>query len=193
MRKSYRYFLLTVLAVLVLPVVGTPSIKQTTATEHYDIAKIDGYTGDLRIVEPKNTTYGNVVPLSIVITSVAFEPSSVYYNCPTWGGGYSYSIDGQANVTIPVGTSPNMTLTNLASGEHCIIVYIYFYVAWGQLAPFCQGSEPVYFSVVNDVVETGPSNTLILSILGTAIIIIMGTILVSMYKKKAHTAKTVVK
>ncbi|MDR2708224.1 MAG: hypothetical protein LBB87_05730 [Nitrososphaerota archaeon] len=182
MQKGRHYLIsLPVLVVLVICVVGTPFVEQATSIEFFvNVDELDDYIpGDIIIVEPKNTTYVNVVPLNFVAKNGEFKPTSVYYNYPIWGPWYSYSIDGQANVTIPVEASLDITLTNLDSGEHCIVVYSYFYVAWGQIAPFCQSSETVYFSVV----KTGISNTLILSILGATMIIAIGTIIVITYKK----------
>jgi hypothetical protein len=184
MRRGCRYFiLLTVLIVVVLSVVGTPFVGQVTAS--INVAELDSYSpGDLIIVEPKNTTYVDVVPLNIVVTNGEFEPTSVYYNYPLWGGGYSYSIDGQDNVTITTGSSPNITLTSLDSGGHCIVVYSYFYVAWGQLAgPFCQSSEPVYFSVITTQEPQNKTSLLLILSISGATVIVIGSILF-LYKKR---------
>lgn len=186
MRKLYRIFILpSVLAVLVLSVVGTPFIGQVTAV--FDVNELEGFVpGDLIIVEPQNTTYIDVVPLNVVTSSGNFELNSLFYDCPLWNDGYSYSIDGQDNVTISAGTFLNTTLTSLDSGGHCIVVYTYFYVAWGQLAgPYCYSSESVYFSVIKtDVTIHGPHNkttvfVLSVSVMSAAIICSM----IVMYKK----------
>lgn len=110
--------------------------------------ELDGFIpSTISIVSPQNKSYIDVVPLNFSGTSGGFEPDSPYRGYQLWGGGYSYSLDGQANVSI----AGNTTLTGLSAGAHWIVVYSYYYVAWGQLAgPFSdEGSAPVYFTVIS--------------------------------------------
>jgi len=166
--------------VLILIIIGTPFITQVKA---YDAKELDGFIpGDLIIVEPKNkAVYTDVVLLNIEHTSYGT------YHFDLWGNGYSYSIDGQANITIPNGISPNIILTDLDEGEHCIIVYTSFYVAWGQLSgPYYYSSEPVHFSIKTDS-QTTPiriSPTTLILIISMVSAIVIGS-MIAIYKKSS--------
>jgi len=149
MGQKCRYLvLLTGLTVLGLAVVGTLIVEQTKA--EYDAYELEGFIpGDLTIVEPKNTTYTNIVPLTIQTTPWSFEPNSKFYHAQPMGQGYSYSINGQANITITNTTPPTILLTELDPGNHSIVVYTYFYFGMGQMwGPYGYSSEPAYFNVI---------------------------------------------
>jgi hypothetical protein len=180
--KTHRYLiLLTVLAVLILSVIGISLIRQAEA---YNAKELNGYIqGDLSIVEPKNNTvYTNVVPLNITQTTYG-----KYLGFFLLGNGYSYSIDGKDNVTLPKGMPPNKVFINLDEGDHCIVAYSSFAYSWGQLAgPYEYSSEPVYFSVIKTTdTQISPAiHILIISIVSAAIIGIMIILSINSNRKK---------
>lgn len=108
---------------------------------------LDGYIpSTISILNPQNKTYIDEVSLNFRATGGGFEPDSPYSVYQLWGGGYSYSLDGQGNVSI----AGNTTLSGLSAGAHWLVVYSYYYLAWGQLSgPYCESSTPVYFTVIS--------------------------------------------
>jgi len=82
------------------------------------------------VLSPVNMTYTNTsLPLNFTVND--FSPIS-------WIG---YSLDNQANVTI----TGNTTLTNLAIGQHSIIVYAND--TYGNMGY----SDKIYFTIANDI------------------------------------------
>jgi hypothetical protein len=111
--------------------------------------ELDGFfPPTLSIEHPRNQSYIDAVPLSFIERSGGFEPGSMYYQLyQLWGGGYSYSLDGQANISI----AGNTTLTGLSNGTHFIVVFLHYYIATGQLVgPWSVSSEPVHFTVISN-------------------------------------------
>ncbi|MDI9576952.1 MAG: hypothetical protein QM398_02310 [Thermoproteota archaeon] len=133
------------LALSVLPVKGW-------TTPH----ELEGFKPPtVRIINPQNTTYTDNIPLIFIVTSGGFEPNSPYSTYQLWGGGYSYSLDGQANVSI----EGNTTLTGLDDGMHQIVIYTQYYVSAGQLVgPFSDNSEPVSFNIVSSAPSPTPTS-----------------------------------
>ena len=110
--------------------------------------ELDGFIpSTVRIISPQNITYTDDVPLTFTVSGGGFEPNSPYSAYQLWGGGYSYSLDGKANVSI----TGNTTLTGLNTGAHWIVIYAHYYVACGQLVgPFSDSNvEPTYFRVTS--------------------------------------------
>jgi hypothetical protein len=100
----------------------------------------------------------------------------------------TYSLDGQENVTIPVGqaaynfagwenlmTIGKTTLTNLTNGEHSLTVYA------ADEAGNTGASETIYFNV--EVPEPFPTTLVIVSIGSVAIV---GLGLLVYFKKRKH-------
>jgi hypothetical protein len=143
-----------VLAILISTVVGAEFIGQVNAwnTPH----ELEGFIpATIKIVSPQNTTYTDFVPIKFIATSGGFEPNSPYSGYQLFGGGYSYSLDGQANVSIAGDT----TLADLGTGSHWIVIYAHYYVSCGQfVGPFSDGSEPIYFAVISTALNMSIQN-----------------------------------
>jgi hypothetical protein len=121
--------------------------------------ELDGFfPPTISIESPRNQSCINTVPLSFISRGGDFEPVSIYRLYQLWGGGYSYSLDGQVNVSI----AGNTTLTGLPTGTHWIVVFSYYYINTGQLVgPWSVSSEPVYFTLISDapfISVTTPEN-----------------------------------
>ena len=83
---------------------------------------------EILVRSPKNSaSYADSVPLDFTIYLSTYSgpyssytgPYSPFGEVDLWHNGYSYSLDGQANVSI----AGNTTLTGLANGTHSIRVY----------------------------------------------------------------------
>jgi hypothetical protein len=145
------------LALFFAAVAGAPLIKTVKGWNHP--SELDGFVpSTISIESPRNQSYINTVPLSFIVRGGGFEPESMYRLYQLWGGGYSYSLDGQANVSI----SGNTTITGLSTGTHWVVVFSYYYINTGQLlGPWSVSSEPVYFTVISDapaISVTTPEN-----------------------------------
>ncbi len=101
---------------------------------------IDTVLPSIAVLSPQNTTYTTgSVSLSFTIDETA-----------SW---MSYSLDGQANVTI----AGNTTLAGLSDGTHSLVVYA------GDMAGNEGSSETVHFTIQTPTVDTTPPNISVLS------------------------------
>lgn len=127
-------------------VAGTQVAKAATMNENPFPEPAFGFTPPTLSLESPNSRaiYINGVPINFTLNDGGFEPGGPLSGVII-GGGSSYSLDGQTNVTI----TGNTILTGLSKGTHQIEVYASYYVGWGQVSgPFSVTPATVIFTVI---------------------------------------------